>query len=178
MSPDTYTACVACGDEASGTGSLPVDTTGQIVSNDYGGAWAGAPACAACFALHAAVNDATGKADERDPGATVRAVLDAYDAATRELRRKLYRARADLKLIGGTVREALDDVGEHPAVIDDEIEPPVLMDALPPAAAFVLGTRVRLTHNNRVYRRARDVWQLEPFVESPAAPSYMETPQT
>lgn len=180
---ETYTPCVSCGDEASGHHALPVDTDGEIVSNDYGGEWAGMPACERCFAIHAAVNDATGKADERNPGATVRAVLEQYDAATRQVRGLLAQARQDLKIIQGAAREALDSIGHAPAgMVDDASTMPVIVAELRSPKEFPRGTFVRV-RGGGLWRRVLDGWQQVPesgpgpgVVGIPMSPESSKTP--
>jgi hypothetical protein len=157
----TYTACVSCGEEASGRHALPVDNEGDIVSTEYGGAWSGMPACERCSTIHAAIGDATGKADERNPGATVRAVLAAHVAATRELRRYLTQARFDFNLIAGVVRETLDTIGDNPSALfgilyDNTPAPPVVLNELVPPSVFKAGAGVRV--GEHFYRRELDRW--------------------
>jgi hypothetical protein len=161
MSETTDTACVSCAEEASGRHSLPVDNEGDIVSTEYGGTWFGMPACERCYTIHTTVADATGTADEQNPGATVRAVLAAYVAATRELRRHLMQARFDFKLIAGVVRETLDTIGDNPSspfgtLYDDTPAPPVVLNELVPPSVFKPGTVVLVGEQR--YRRELDRW--------------------
>jgi hypothetical protein len=158
-----YTACVACGEEASGRHSLPVSETGDVVGVTYGGEWGGVPSCEACYALHVAATQYmdTGAVTGDDPfGDRFRLVLAAHLDATRELRRKLMRARTDLKLIRGTAAETLDDVHEEPDDGRDVPHAPIPMSYLLPAAAFRPGTRADV--DGVIYRRSMDTWQREP----------------
>lgn len=154
----SYTACISCGEEADSRGcGLPIGDGGEIVGVSHPGPWAGAPACASCYAVHASFTLAN---DHEAETAIVRAVLAAHITATLELRRKLMQARFDLKLIRGTVTETLESIGEYPALDALADVPVIYLPELLPAQVFKPGTRVSVA--GVVYRWARDVWQKEP----------------
>jgi hypothetical protein len=152
-----YTACVSCGEAASTKGvSLPVDTNGEIVGASYKGEWGGVPACDACDAIAMSF---TIPSDPLAEAAIVRAVLDAHNAATRALRRKLMKARADLALVRRLVDETLDDVGTEPSEPELPLAPIIYLPELLPPSMFVQGARVSV--DGVVYRRSLDVWRKE-----------------
>lgn len=88
--------CTACGEPVDPVHSLPVDTTGRIVHNGYTGEWAGVPACAGCYAVHAA-----GGPD----------ALDAHVKATADLRATLQRTRAAADALARAVSTLTEELG-------------------------------------------------------------------
>ena len=50
---ERWAECWACGADTPSRWGLPIDSSAELVPNDYQGDWGGVPACKSCFDAHA-----------------------------------------------------------------------------------------------------------------------------